>query len=133
MLTQAAVNSTAESTGSSFSFQPLMVFIIIALVMASAFIRAALRKRRAQQASAPLPGGKHPSQASPHTTTLLNGVPLKSYNTLHGQQTAGFANERMRMEAELKRQLDALDTARRAGQVTAEEYAGHREAIFKKF
>ena len=112
---------------------PFMVFIIIALAMAGSFIRAANRKKRARQAPASRPGVAHPPEASPHTATLLNGIPLKSYNTVHGQQAAGFANERMRMEAELKRQLDALDVARRAGQVTAEQYAGHREAIFKNF
>jgi len=58
---------------------------------------------------------------------------MKNYDSSHGQQATGFANERMRAEAELKRQLDALDTARRSGQVTAEQYAVHREAIFKAF
>lgn len=74
-----------------------------------------------------------PAQNAPYVGTTLNGVPLKDYDTSHGHHSTGFANERMRAEAELRRQLDSLDAARRAGQVSAEDYAGYREAIFKNF
>lgn len=152
MFEPLAVDSVAASSNASFSMQPFFVLIIIAVVLLSSFIRAANRKKRAQQARPPVgtaaqphiaaqPGANpavrqgvaHHATGVPYVGTLLNGVPLQNYDTSHGHQTTGFANERMRAEAELKRQLDALDTARRAGQVTAEQYAVHREAIFKNF
>lgn len=110
--------------------------MVVAAVMVGSFVRAANRKKR-DRAAAPLRPGAA-TAATHNTATLLNGVPLKSYDNPHGSPAAGFsgvgfANERMRVEAELKRQLDALDAARRAGQVSAEQYAGHREAIFKNF
>lgn len=58
---------------------------------------------------------------------------MRSYDSSPVHQGISFSNERMKAEAELKRQLDALDTARRNGQVTAEQYAVHRESIFKNF
>ena len=122
------------------------------VILFGSFIRAASRKKRSQQErrqagnfGQPQPGprpGAHPAghrgvahqaAGTPYVGTLLNGVPLQNYDSPHSHHTTGFANERMRAEAELKRQLDALDAARRAGQVTAEQYAGHREAIFKNF
>ena len=145
----------AADSSTSFSVQPFIVFVFIALALLSAFFRAANRKKRAQQAN---PNAQAPQLQRPqanqagrngtaqqqrstaklapgaqYSGTLLNGVPMKSYDNPFGYQATGFANERMRMEAELKRQLDALDAARRAGQVTAEQYAAHREAIFKTF
>lgn len=145
----------AADSAASFSVQPFIVFGIIALALISSFFRAANRKKRAQQPNphqqAPQPQHPQANQAGRNGTaqqqraatksspgaqysgTLLNGVPMKSYDNPYGYQATGFANERMRMEAELKRQLEALDTARRAGQVTAEQYASHREAIFKNF
>ncbi|WP_038467655.1 hypothetical protein [Arthrobacter sp. PAMC 25486] len=147
-----AVGSVAASSTPSFSLQPFFVLVIMGVILISSFVRAANRKKRSQQASthvgtpahpvAGSPSGANPAgrqgvahQASgtPYVGTLLNGVPLQNYDNSHGHQTTGFANERMRAEAELKRQLDALDAARRAGQVTAEQYATHREAIFKNF
>lgn len=140
MIESLAVGSVAASSSSSFSLQPYFVFIIIGAALLSSFIRAASRKRRANQENHQAPTGRagvaHPAQPqanTPYAGTLLNGVPLKNYDAGHGHQTTGFANERMRAEAELKRQLDALDTARRNGQVTADQYAIHREAIFKNF
>lgn len=153
-MTVLLVPMAADSTG-SFSVQPFIVFAIIALALLSSFVRAANRKKRAQQANphqqAPQLQRPQANQAgrngatqqqrpasksapgAQYSGTLLNGVPMKNYDNPYGYQATGFANERMRMEAELKRQLDALDVARRAGQVTAEQYAAHREAIFKNF
>lgn len=125
------MDSAASSAGGSSSLQPFIVFVVIAVIMVSSFIRAANRKKRAQS---PVPGRTNKAHdASQQPVTLLNGVPLKSYDTPYGHQGTSFANERMRVEAELKRELDALDAARRAGQVDAEQYAGHRDAIFKRF
>lgn len=146
-----ATGAVAASSGSSFSFQPFFVLVIMGVVLFSSFIRAAARKSRTtrnpphqpgvpRQAKPTQPtaragrsGVAHQPVETPYVGTLLNGVPLQNYDTSHGHQTTGFANERMRAEAELKRQLDALDAARRNGQVTAEQYAVHREAIFKNF
>lgn len=144
LLAPMAVDSTA-----SLSVQPFIVFAIVALVLLSSFFRAANRKKRAQQApqlqrpqanqagrngaAQQQRAATKPTPGAQYSGTLLNGVPMKSYDNPHGYQATGFANERMRMEAELKRQLDALDVARRAGQVTAEQYAAHRESIFKNF
>ncbi|WP_449372312.1 hypothetical protein [Arthrobacter psychrolactophilus] len=140
MIDSLAMDTLAASSSGSFSIQPYFVLVVIAAVMISSFVKAAARKKRARQTSvlpaASVPGRAgvaHQPMAAPYVGTLLNGVPLANYDSSHGHQTAGFANERMRAEAELKRQLDALDTARRAGQVTAEQYAAHREAIFKNF
>lgn len=152
MLEPLAVGGVAASSTPSFSIQPSFVLVIMGAILLSAFVRAANRKKRSQQArphggalghSQPVPqpgapadghhGVAHQAAATPYVGTLLNGVPLQNYDSSHGHHTTGFANERMRVEAELKRQLEALDAARRAGQVTAEQYAGHREAIFKNF
>ncbi len=145
MIESLAVDSLAASSSDSFSIQPYFVFVVIAVVLISSFVKASARKKRANRTNPNMP--VHPTQANmsgragvahqpgnvPYVGTLLNGVPLANYDSSHGHQTTGFANERMRAEAELKRQLDALDTARRSGQVTAEQYAVHREAIFKNF
>lgn len=147
-----AMDSIAASSTSSFSIQPFFVLVIMGVVLISSFARAANRKKRSQQTSThagtpaqPVAGASsganpagrrgvaHQASGTPFVGTLLNGIPLQDYDNSHGHQTTGFANERMRTEAELKRQLDALDAARRAGQVTAEQYATHREAIFKNF
>ena len=140
MLEPLATGTVAASSSSSFSAQPFLVLIIIGVVLFSSFIKAATRKKREQRANPytqTKPSGRtgvaHQPTNVPYVGTLLNGVPLNNYDTSHGHQTTGFANERMRAEAELKRQLDALDVARRNGQVTAEQYAVHREAIFKNF
>lgn len=140
MLEPLATGTVAASSSSSFSAQPFLVLIIIGVVLFSSFIKAATRKKREQRANPytqAKPSGRtgvaHQPTNVPYVGTLLNGVPLNNYDTSHGHQTTGFANERMRAEAELKRQLDALDVARRNGQVTAEQYAVHREAIFKNF
>lgn len=140
-----AVSSSSDSFGSILG-QPWIFIIIVALVLVTNFAKAASRKKRANQAgpqTAPAravqrgtsnaPGVAHQPSGAPYVGTLLNGVPLNNYESPHGHQTTGFANERMRAEAELKRQLDALDAARRSGQVTAEQYSVHREAIFKNF
>ncbi len=146
-----AAGSVAASSSASVNIQPFIVFIFIGLVLISSFIRAAARKSRNQQANRqqqtmahPVPqqkpgsptgraGAAHHASDVPYVGTLLNGVPLKDYDAGRGHQSTGFANERMKAEAELKRQLDALDTARRNGQVDADQYAMHREAIFKNF
>lgn len=141
MIDSLAMETVAASSSGSFSIQPYFVLVIIAVVMISSFLKAAARKKRARQTNVvptitSVPGRAgvaHQPLAAPYIGTLLNGIPLANYDSSHGHQTTGFANERMRAEAELKRQLDALDTARRAGQVTAEQYAVHREAIFKNF
>ncbi|WP_104091467.1 hypothetical protein [Arthrobacter sp. GMC3] len=140
VLNLEAAGDLAAASSSSAGLQPWFVFIIIAVVLLSSFVRAASRKRRTRDAGqyAPAsptgkPGVAHQATPVPYAGTLLNGVPMKNYDSAHGHQTGGFANERMRAEAELKRQLDALDTARRIGQVTAEQYAVHRDAIFKAF
>ncbi len=140
VLNLVSAGDVAASSSSSFSLQPWFIFIIIGLALFSSFVRAAGRKKRARDANPygpPSPTGQpgvaHQANQTPYSGTLLNGVPMKNYDSSHGHQTTGFANERMRAEAELKRQLDALDSARRSGQVTAEQYAIHREAIFKAF
>ncbi|WP_146238888.1 hypothetical protein [Arthrobacter livingstonensis] len=151
ILDPLAAGDAAASSSSFASLQPWIVLVIVGVVLVASFSRAANRRKRARNASPyattphPVQPGR-PSQSGysqpavvrqpagvPYVGTLLNGVPMKSYDAVQGHQTAGFANERMRAEAELKRQLDALDAARRAGQVTAEQYAVHREAIFKSF
>ncbi|MCC9067135.1 hypothetical protein [Arthrobacter cryoconiti] len=155
----AGVDVASSASTSSF-FQPWFVFVIVGIAMLSSVLRAANRKKRAAEQSRngyPSSGrsivaaslsrdstvsGQHAgglqgtvarNTAVPYQGTLLNGIPIKGYGSDPNQMGAGFANERMKAEAELKRQLDALDTARRAGQVTAEQYAMHREAIFKNF
>ncbi|WP_218711824.1 hypothetical protein [Arthrobacter sp. BF1] len=140
MFEPLAAGTVAASNSSSFSTPPYFVLIIIGVVLLSSLIKAASRKKREQRANpyvATKPSGRtgvaHQPTNAPYVGTLLNGVPLNNYDTSHGHQTTGFANERMRAEAELKRQLDELDTARRNGQVTAEQYAVHRETIFKNF
>lgn len=154
MVTQLAMDATAASSSSSSSFPPYFVLIFIAFILLNIFTRASKRKKRANQENPqhqaqsrrqvapnqrPNPadiarhGVAHQPANVPYEGTLLNGIPLRGYDTSHGHQTTGFANERMRAEAELKRQLDALDAARRAGQVTAEQYGQHRDAIFKNF
>ncbi|WP_139244265.1 hypothetical protein [Arthrobacter alpinus] len=145
MIESLATDSLAASSSTSFSIQPYFVFVIIAVVLVSSFVKASARKRRANRENPNTPfnqaqarpsgraGVAHQPGNVPYVGTLLNGVPINNYDSSHGHQTTGFANERMRAEAELKRQLDALDTARRNGQVTAEQYAVHREAIFKAF
>lgn len=150
MLDPTAAGEAATSSGSA-SLQPWIVLVIIGVVLVASFSRAANGRRRARNASPyastprpaqpgrpsqsgySQPGVAHQPSGVPYVGTLLNGVPMKSYDAFQGHQTTGFANERMKAEAELKRQLDALDAARRAGQVTAEQYAVHREAIFKNF
>jgi hypothetical protein len=125
--------------------QPWFILVFFGVILLANFARAASRRKRARSdspyAAAPRPGtvqqarpgtGPQPPQV-PAGVTLLNGIPMKGYEAAHGQQAMGFANERMKAEAELKRQLDALDAARRAGQVTADQYAAHREAIFRNF
>lgn len=149
-MTEAA-GSVAASSSASINIQPFFVLIFVGVIMVSSFIRAAANKSRKRQANqqqrtapqrspqqtpgapAARSGVAHHASDVPYVGTLLNGVPLKDYDAGRGHQTAGFANERMRAEAELKRQLDALDAARRNGQVTADQYAVHREAIFKNF
>ncbi|MFQ4148560.1 hypothetical protein AAGW05_07675 [Arthrobacter sp. LAPM80] len=139
MIESLAMGTVAASSSSSFTIQPFFVLIIIAVVLFSTFIRAAGRKRRdgQQNTNNSNPAGRagvaHQPTNAPFVGTLLNGVPMKNYDPAHGHQIANFANERMKAEAELKRQLEALDAARRNGQVTAEQYAVHREAIFKNF
>ena len=140
MFEPLAAGTVAASNSSSFSTPPYFVLIIIGVVLLSSLIKATSRKKREQRANpyaATKPSGRtgvaHQPTNAPYVGTLLNGVPLNNYDTSHGHQTTGFANERMRAEAELKRQLDELDTARRNGQVTAEQYAVHRETIFKNF
>ncbi|MBP2411383.1 hypothetical protein JOF48_000182 [Arthrobacter stackebrandtii] len=148
VLVPLAAGSVAASSPSSFSLPPYFIFIIIAAGLFISFFRASARKRRAEQANphlaapahqhpqAKLPqqtGTAHQGGTAPYVGTLLNGVPLKGYDSSHGHQTTGYLNERMQAEAELKRQLDALDAARRAGQVDADQYAAYREGIFKKF
>lgn len=140
VLESVAVGSVAASSSGVGALQPLFVLIIIGIVLLSSFIRAASRKRRANQASpytTAKPAGRATHQQhnapAPYTGTLLNGVPLRNYDTSHAHEGISFANERMKAEAELKRQLDALDTARRNGQVTPEQYTLHREAIFRNF
>ncbi len=150
LFASVAAVSSAASSSSSFNIQPFFVLIIVGVVLFSAFIKAAARKRNNKQNNNQYPnnqypnnqhtpnsagrtGVAHPQMNAPYVGTLLNGVPMRNYDTAHGHQTTGFANERMKAEAELKRQLDALDAARRNGQVTAEQYAVHREAIFKNF
>jgi len=153
LLDPVVAGDVAASQSGSFSLQPFLVFVIIAVVLLANFAKAASRKKRARNASPyaappvrPAQAGRpgqssrpgqqgiaHQAAPAAYVGTLLNGVPMKNYDAAHGQQTTGFANERMKAEAELKRQLDALDAARRAGQVTAEQYAAHREAIFKNF
>ncbi|MGP9500735.1 hypothetical protein ACT3TS_00800 [Specibacter sp. AOP5-B1-6] len=141
MLGSLAEGSVAASSSASFNIRPYFVLVFIAIVLISSFVKAAARKKRAAQANpyaqtnqAGRVGVAHqPTANVPYVGTLLNGVPLGNYDNSHGHQTTGFANERMQAETELKRQLDALDTARRNGQVTADQYAVHREAIFKNF
>ena len=145
LFASVAAVSSAASSSSSFNIQPFFVLIIVGIALLSTFIKAAARKRNNKQNknhypnnqhtpnSAGRTGVAHPQMNAPYVGTLLNGVPMRNYDTAHGHQTTGFANERMKAEAELKRQLDALDAARRNGQVTAEQYAVHREAIFKNF
>lgn len=145
--------SVAAAAGNSMDFQPWLVLVIIAVVLVSTFTRAVARRSRqrndANQSAQTymLQGhnrqGRTPASrsaqsvrqpvAAPFAGTLLNGVPMKNYDSTGGHQVRGFASERMLAEAELKRQLDALDSARRSGKVTAEQYALHREAIFKNF
>ncbi|MDJ0317054.1 hypothetical protein QMG40_07650 [Arthrobacter sp. H35-MC1] len=139
MLGSLAVGSVAASSSSSFSIQPFFVLVIVAGVLISTFAKAAARKKRANQGNPNQPhptqrvGVAHQANNVPYVGTLLNGVPMRNYDNTHGHQTTGFANERMQAEVELKRQLDALDAARRSGQVTAEQYGVHREAIFRNF
>ncbi|MGO4385835.1 hypothetical protein [Specibacter sp. RAF43] len=144
--------SVAAGAGNSMDFQPWLVFVIIAVVLVANFTRAvARRSRRRNDANQPAQAylmqghnsqgrnASHTAQpgrqpvAAPYAGTLLNGLPMKSYDSPGAHQVRGFASERMLAEAELKRQLDALDAARRSGKVTAEQYALHREAIFKNF
>ena len=137
MIESLAAGSLAASSPTSFNVQPYFVLVIVGVVLLSSFIKAAGRKRRANRATAANPAGRigiaHQPTNAPYVGTLLNGVPMNNYEGSHGHQTTGFANARMSAEAELKRQLDALDAARRSGQVTAEQYSVHREAIFKNF
>lgn len=140
VLDPMAANDVAASSFSSASLQPWIVFVVVALVLLVNLTKAMGRRKRANQNptyGTPTQNGQrgaaHQPAGTPQVGTLLNGVPMNTPGTLHGQQGGGFANERMRAEAELKRQLDALDAARRSGQVTAEQYAVHREAIFKAF
>ncbi|ALE05252.1 hypothetical protein AL755_06795 [Arthrobacter sp. ERGS1:01] len=129
------------------------MLVVVGVILVVNFMKATNRRRRANQPPTPgvsqpvnhqqpgrpqqngsrQNGTARPQPGAPYVGTLLNGIPMNTPGTLHGQQGAGFANERMRAEAELKRQLDALDAARRSGQVTADQYAAHREAIFKNF
>ncbi|WP_394938957.1 hypothetical protein [Psychromicrobium sp. YIM B11713] len=44
---------------------------------------------------------------------------------------SGFASSRWAAEQELKRLLTELDQRRRSGQISAEQYAAEREAIFR--
>lgn len=140
MAEQLATSIVAASSSSSSGFSPLFMLAVVGVILLSIFTRSANRKRRAARDNIYNPanptgraGVAHQPGSAPYVGTLLNGVPMQNYDTSHGHQTTGFANERMKAEAELKRQLDALDTARRNGQVTAEQYAVHREAIFKNF
>ncbi|WP_288025888.1 hypothetical protein [Arthrobacter sp.] len=159
MLDPAATGDIAAPSSGSGALPPWFILVFLAVVLVASFARAASRRKRARNASpyattprsgrpgGPVysqpggpqsvhqatPGTVQQSPAIPYGGTLLNGVPMKSYDAVQGHQTIGFANERMKAEADLKRQLDALDAARRAGQVTAEQYAAHREAIFKNF
>ena len=151
MLDPTAAGDVAATSSGSESLPPWIVLVVIGVVLVASFTKAASGRRRARNASpyavTPRPaqpgrpsqsGYNHPGIAHqpsgvPYVGTLLNGVPMKSYDAVQGHQTMGFANERMKAEAELKRQLDALDAARRAGQVTAEQYSVHREAIFRNF
>lgn len=140
MLEPMATSIVAASSSNSSGVPPLFMLVIVGVILLSIFTRSANRKRRATRDNIYNPanptgkaGVAHKPGTAPYVGTLLNGVPLRNYDTSHGHQTTGFANERMKAEAELKRQLDALDTARRNGQVTAEQYAVHREAIFKNF
>ncbi|WP_207345952.1 hypothetical protein [Arthrobacter sp. E3] len=146
VLESVAVGSLAASTSASFNIQPYFALIIIGAVLLIPFLKAASRKRRSNRANpynpakpsgrtgaAHQPGGATYPANAPYAGTLLNGIPMKNYDSSHAHQGVSFANERMKAEAELKRQLDALDSARRNGQVTAEQYATHREAIFRNF
>lgn len=141
--------SYVSASSSSSSPLPVWVFIIVMVIaVISTVTKAVNRKNRAKNTAVYTPGVAvtpgvaarpgingvaHQPTSAPYVGTLLNGVPMKPYDTGNGYQGAGFANERMRAESELKRQLDGLDAARRAGQVTAEQYAVHRDAIFKAF
>lgn len=140
MVGPLTASTVAASSSSAAELQPLVMVLIVGGILLSAYVRSANRKRRAARENIynqthlkERTGVAHQPSGTPYVGTLLNGVPLNNYDTSHGHQTTGFANERMRAEAELKRQLDALDSARRSGQVTAEQYAVHREAIFKNF
>lgn len=140
VLDPMAANVAAASSFSSASLQPWIILVVVVLVLLVNLTKAMNRRKRANQnptygsTTRPAPRGAAQQPAgTPYVGTLLNGIPMNTPGTLHGVQGAGFANERMRAEAELKRQLDALDTARRGGQVTADQYAAHREAIFKNF
>ena len=79
------------------------------------------------------PGQGSVGQPALHRATLLNGVPIPPSATDQAQYSNSYSMQRMLMEQELKRRLDALDTARRNGQVTAEQYSLQRDAIFKSF
>ncbi|NVM97647.1 hypothetical protein [Arthrobacter sp. SDTb3-6] len=135
MLDPSAAGTMAASSSGSGAVPPWLILVFFGVALVASFVRASSRRKRTRNAP---PRGIQSRTVRqdppiPHGGTLLNGVPMKAYDNAQGQQSMGFANERMRAEAELKRQLDALDAARRAGQVTAEQYAAHREAIFKNF
>lgn len=137
-----ASGNVASTSNGNFSFGTLALVIVAVVGLLSSFAknaakRKAQRKKRGTGPAAQLARGRGSAptaaaQQPVQNVTLLNGIPIASYTNTAGQ-SGGFANERMRAEAELKRQLDALDTARRAGLVNAEQYATQREAIFRRF
>lgn len=88
---------------------------------------------RAAQQAQNRPGQGSVGQPMLHRATLLNGIPIPPSSTDQAQYSNSYSMQRMLMEQELKRRLDALDTARRNGQVTAEQYSIQRDAIFKSF
>jgi hypothetical protein len=79
------------------------------------------------------PGQGSVGQPTLHRATLLNGIPIPPSATDQAQYSNSYSMQRMLMEQQLKQRLDALDSARRNGQVTAEQYSIQRDAIFKSF
>ncbi|WP_125609830.1 hypothetical protein [Specibacter cremeus] len=68
---------------------------------------------------------------APFRGTLLNGIPIPGSAPRRTGHAESASMQRMLIEQDLKGRLDALDTARRSGRITAEQYASQREAIFR--
>ncbi|AJT41464.1 hypothetical protein [Psychromicrobium lacuslunae] len=148
----AAVLPAASNSGFSVFPWFFVIFVVLAIIgqLANARKRARAKQQNSQQYQQPRPAANNVNYQAPPANFQAPAAPPNGYtptpqfqqspanNPSNWQQPAqtssgmsGFASARWAAEQEMKRVLNELDQRRRAGQISAEQYAQEREAIFR--